>query len=271
MCAVLLKQKNGYFYLESELFCRYGIRHFFSTIRQEGKENPVNFGFHYGEPREEILSNYDLAGTLVGVEKERMVKSVQIHEAEIHTVTEQDCGKGIVRDTDITNADGLLCGKAEIPLVIFSADCTPILLADKKHRAVCAVHAGWRGTAKEIAKHAVVAMQREFDVQPQDILCAVGPCISKCCFEVSEEVTEAFAKLFPIAAFTTKKETGKYHVDLKAINREILLRAGIPEENIEVSEHCTYCDEELFYSYRRQGQAAGRMAAFIVKPSERES
>ncbi len=263
MCAVLLKQHNGYYYLESELFREYGINHFFSTVKHDSLNHPVNFGFHYGETREQILSHYRLAGEILREPVERMVKSTQIHEAVVRRVTEEDCGKGIVKETDIENADGLICDIAHLPLVIFSADCTPILLADKEKRVVCGVHAGWRGTVQQIARNAVLAMHRQYGVPLEHIICAIGPCISKCCFEVSREVVEAFDTLFPMQDFILPKEEGKYHIDLKQVNREILQRAGVPQQNIEISEHCTFCDEELFYSYRRQGKAAGRMAAFI--------
>ena len=265
MCAVLLKQREGYHYLQSELLNRYGIRHFFSTIRHDRLKNPVNFGFHYGETREEILSHYRMAGEILNEPVERMVKSTQIHEAVVREVKEADCGKGILRETDIENADGLICGINHIPLVIFSADCTPVLLADKENRAVCAVHAGWRGTVQKIVKNGVEKMHREYGIPKGDILCAIGPCISKCCFEVSAEVEEAFEERFPMEAFAVEKEKGKYHIDLKGVNREILLREGIPAENIDVSDACTFCEKDLFYSYRRQGKAAGRMAAFIVR------
>ena len=265
MCAVLLKQKNGYYYLQSELFNRYGIRHFFSTIKHDRLERPVNFGFHYGENREEILSHYRMAGEILGEPVERMVKTTQIHEAVVREVQETDCGKGILRESDIENADGFICGRRHIPLVIFSADCTPVLLADKKNRAVCAVHAGWRGTVQNIVKNGVQKMHREYGIPKEDILCAIGPCISKCCFEVSAEVVEAFETLLPMEPFAADRGNGKYHIDLKGVNREILLQEGIAAENIDVSDACTFCGEELFYSYRRQGKAAGRMAAFIVR------
>ena len=265
MCAVLLRQKDGYHYLQSELLNQYGIRHFFSTIKHDGLERPVNFGFHYGETREEILSHYIFGGEILGEPVEGIVNSTQIHEAIVRDVEEADCGKGILRESDIENADGLICGENHIPLVIFSADCTPVLRADKKNRAVCAVHAGWRGTVQKIAKNAVEKMYREYGIPKEDILCAIGPCISKCCFEVSAEVAEEFEKLFPMESFAKKKENGKYHIDLKGVNREILLREGVPEKNMDVSNDCTFCREELFYSFRRQGKEAGRMAAFIVR------
>ena len=264
MCAVLLKQRDGYYYLQSELLSQYHIRHFFSTIKHDRLLHPVNFGFHYGEPREEILSHYAMAGEILGEPVERMVKSTQIHQAVVRDVEETDCGKGILRETDIENADGLLCVRKHIPLVIFSADCTPVLLADKKNRAVCAVHAGWRGTVQQIVKNAADKMCREHGIAKQDLLCAIGPCISKCCFEVSEDVKEEFETLYSMEPFAEKQSNGKYHIDLNGVNREILLREGIPQENIEISDACTFCEEELFYSYRRQGKAAGRMAAFIV-------
>ncbi len=265
MCAVLLKQQNGYHYLESELLRAYGINHFFSTVKHEKLEHPVNFGFHYGEPREQILSHYRIAEEVLSEPVERMVKSTQIHEAVVRPVTEADCGKGILRETDIENADGLICNIPHLPLVIFSADCTPVLLADKEKNVVCAVHAGWRGTVQQIAGNAVRQMNRQYGVPMENILCAIGPCISKCCFEVSREVVDAFETLFPMEPFLLKKENGRYHIDLKQVNREILCRAGVPQQNIDISDHCTFCDEELFYSYRRQGNAAGRMAAFISR------
>ena len=150
------------------------------------------------------------------------------------------------------------------PLCIFSADCVPILFADKNKTVISAVHSGWRGTAKEIAKRAINIMTEEYGIKKDDILCAIGPCISECCFEVSKEVIDAVSHISNSHLCYYRKENSKYQLDLKELNKHILLNFGIKEDNIDICELCTVCEENLFYSYRREGQKAGRNAAFIT-------
>ena len=180
-------------------------------------------------------------------------------------VEECHIGMGVTKKTMTDNADGLITDVEKIPLCIFTADCVPVLIADKKGTVVSAVHSGWRGTVMEITVNSINVMTEKYGIKKEDIICAIGPCISKCCFEVSKEVIDEVLKIKGAESTFYTKENEKYMLDLKELNKLIILNAGIPEENIDVSDMCTKCEEDLFFSYRRQGEKAGRNASFIMK------
>ena len=144
------------------------------------------------------------------------------------------------------------------PLVIFTADCIPVLLSDKEGRAVGAVHAGWRGTVMKIPNKAAELMIKTYDISPENIFAAIGPGIGKCCFEVGEEVAKEFN-----SSFVKKGTDGKFFVDLWAANFAALCEAGISPENISVAGICTKCNCGDFYSYRKMGDKTGRLGALI--------
>ena len=139
---------------------------------------------------------------------------------------------------------------------IRTADCVPILIADPRARVVGAIHAGWRGTVAEIARLTVETMMSEYGSDPVNLLAAIGPCISECCFEVGPEVGQQFQPAFP-----ERTEFGR--VDLAEANRRQLLRAGLGETHIDSSGLCTACCESEFHSWRRDKDLSGRMVAAI--------
>ena len=255
---------NGFYYFTSELLNLYGIKHLFSTIK-DTERCEVSFSDNGGYPQAEVLKSFEKVSDFFKVSVSDIVKSKQIHEANVLDVDKTYCGMGVTRESIITNADGLITDEQRVPLCIFSADCVPVLIADKKNKVVCAVHSGWRGTAKTISVNALDKMINEYKVPKEDIVCAIGPAIGKCCFEVSADVIEALSHIENSEKYSYSKENGKYMLDLKGVNKQILLNYGIKEENIDVSDICTKCEEEYFYSYRRQGEKAGRNAAFIMK------
>lgn len=139
---------------------------------------------------------------------------------------------------------------------IRTADCFPILLADPVHRAVAAVHAGWRGTAAEIATGTLRRMRDEYGTQPADVFAAIGPGIGACCYRVGEEVARRFGK------------NSAGHLDLAQENQRQLIRVGVPHAHIDLIGACTFCDAARFHSFRREGERAGRMISFISIPKE---
>lgn len=174
----------------------------------------------------------------------------QVHSATVVVnqgrPARRDCG-----DALIENQPGLAIG-------VKTADCVPILLADPVQRVVAAVHAGWRGTAAAIAATAIRRMASEYGSKPEDIQAAIGPSIGACCFEVGPEVARQFGVLAP----------GRVHLDLRAINAGQLEAAGVDRAHIAISEECTRCLPEKFHSFRRDGEAAGRMISWIrIKPA----
>jgi len=146
--------------------------------------------------------------------------------------------------------DALLENRPGAAVAIKTADCIPILLADPRNRAVAAVHAGWRGTVAEIARHAVEAMHRQLGTRPEDLHAAIGPGIGKCCYEVGPEVARHFG------------ESGRAHIDLTGANRHQLRQAGVAAARIYSADLCTMCRSAEFHSYRRDRDAAGRMYSF---------
>ena len=187
--------------------------------------------------------------------------------------------------------DALVTAERGVLLTVRTADCLPVLLADRRLRVIAAIHAGWRGTLARIVEKTVGEMRRLFNSRPQDVVAALGPSIGSCCYEVGEEVVDAFHGQFadadrffrqPAAGperdasalrytmlFHTQappghgRERARLHLDLAAAARAQLLAAGLKPAAIDASPHCTACRAELFFSYRRQGLRAGRMVTAI--------
>jgi YfiH family protein len=171
----------------------------------------------------------------------------QIHSASC-IAADGRCGILGEGDALLENAPGAV-------IAVKTADCIPILLADERRRAVAAVHAGWRGTAAQIAIGAIQAMRERFGTEPADLHAAIGPGIGKCCYEVGPEVSAQFGG------------QGSIRLDLPAINRAQLIEAGVTAERIYASNLCTMCHVEEFESFRRDGAAAGRLYSFVgIRP-----
>lgn len=172
-----------------------------------------------------------------------------------------------LRGTAPPRADGVLAlagDGRELAPAVRVADCVPLLLADRQGRAVAAVHAGWRGTARGIARSAVESLEA-LGIPPSDLLAALGPAIGPCCYEVSEEVADevAAACARPSAELARPGARGRPLLDLREANRLQLLEAGLPETAIDSAPHCTACEPGLFFSYRRDGAGTGRLMACI--------
>ncbi len=175
--------------------------------------------------------------------------------------------RGSAREPVTPEADIIISNDPDIAIVVRVADCTPILLADRRLGVVGAVHAGWRGTSRRAAAIAVAAMQRELGSAPADLIAAIGPCLGVCCGEVGEDVVEAFREAGSddreIARWFSMGPGGRRHVNLVRANRDQLERAGLEPANIYAADLCTRSHPEVFHSYRAAGPGAGRMAAVI--------
>lgn len=187
---------------------------------------------------------YGFGTRLSPFKQNEMASLTQIHSTQaLRAVGLGNAGEG---DALITNMSG-------VPISIRTADCLPILLADPEHFAIGAVHAGWRGTAGEIVCRTLDTMRSEFGTAPERLVAAIGPGIGLCCYEVGKEVAQRFG-------FTQAT-----HLDLAAINRGQLVSAGVPASQIDTLGRCTKCESDLFHSYRRDGERAGRMISYIVR------
>jgi polyphenol oxidase len=173
---------------------------------------------------------------------ERLATLQQVHSAE--------CVAGAGRGGALGTGDALLENTPGAVVAVKTADCVPVLLVDPAHRAVAAVHAGWRGTVAGIVQRAVAAMGAQFGSGAGDLSAAIGPAIGKCCYEVGAEVAAQFGM------------DGRAHIDLAETVRRQLEAAGVDGQRIYVAGLCTKCRAEEFHSFRRDGTAAGRLYSF---------
>ncbi len=227
----------------------------------EGIFASMNIALHRGDSDEAVRKNYEILARELGFELENTVLTRQTHSDIVRAVTRADARW--IDSRDYPECDALITAERGTALVIFTADCTPILFHDPVSGAVGAAHAGWRGTAADIAGKTVRRMCGELGCRAEDIRAAIGPNIGACCFETDGDVPAAILAEFGRDAerFITEKGT-KYRVDLKGVNALALRRAGI--EDIEIGEYCTVCRPDLFWSHRRCGAARGSQGAVIV-------
>lgn len=244
------------------------IPHAFTTRLggvSEGIFASLNIALHRGDLEENVERNYEILADALGFDLESLVLTRQTHSDIVRVVTKNDA-RGIDH-RNYPECDALITNDAGCALAVFTADCTPILLFDQVTGAVGAVHAGWRGTAADIAGKAVRAMVAEFGCHPENIRAAIGPNIGYCCFETDRDVPEAIIQAFGNEAKQfIRKEGEKYRVDLKAVNALALRHAGV--ENIEISDECTMCRPDRFWSHRITGAARGSQGAVIVCKGE---
>ncbi len=257
---------NSVTYLAAEGFGA-GVRHGFSTRLggvSEGMWASLNLGVSRGDDPDHVRENYRRFFAAIGVEGGRLAMTNQIHGGAVRTVTTADL-KADPYDKVTYEADGLMTDLPGVALVIYSADCIPILFYDPERRVIAAVHAGWRGTAAGIATAAVTRMKDVYGCRPENILAAIGPGIGPDCFETHEDVPNAMTAALSTAVLQhiKIKENGKFSVDLKGVNAMRLEQAGLDPAHIAVSQVCTACDQERFWSHRRQGTSRGSMAAAI--------
>ena len=233
----------------------------FSTTRTGGFSKNhfagFNLGYTVGDEPKNVTQNFNLLASVLEIEKKQLVSPKQTHSKNIGIVTSSG---DIFPDTDalITNIPGIC-------LFIRTADCVPILLYDPVQKAVAAIHSGWRSTLQEISKHTIELMQREFGTNPANLIAGIGPSIGPDVYEVGPEVVEQFKNHFAFDNYITPvKNSDKGLLNLWEINHQILINSGIPDEQIEIAEMCTYSSPELFYSARRDGIISGRMATGIM-------
>lgn len=245
------------------------VRHGFSTKLggvSEGELAAMNFGVSRGDEPARVLENFRRMGQALGVKPERMVLSFQTHTINIRRVTEEDAGKGVVRERGYTDVDGLITDVPGLCLVTLYADCVPLYFLDPVNKAIGLSHSGWKGTVARMGRRTVEEMEKAFGSKPQDLLVCIGPSICKDCYEVGPEVAEAFQKAFApeqAACVLQEKDNGKYQLDLWEANRQILLEAGILPEHLAVTDICTMCNSQWLFSHRATGGRRGNLGAFL--------
>lgn len=260
--------ENGVVYTTSGLFARAGgVVHGFSTRLggiSAGHLASMNLGTTRGDNPEAVRENYRRFFAAVGADLSRIVMSKQVHGDCIRTATTADIKKDLY-DPEGYETDGLVTDLPGTALVIFSADCIPVLLYDPVRRVIGAAHAGWRGTAAGIAAKTAQAMMDRYGCQVKDLLAAIGPGISKCCFETHADVANAMMDALGMHAlpYLTTLPAGKFRVDLKGLNARWLMNLGVPEEQIDQSEECTACLPDKYWSHRVTGERRGSQIAVL--------
>lgn len=260
--------KEGLVYLTIPSFEKTGmVKHCFTTRLggvSRGDYDSLNTSYLKEDPFENVRKNLERVCGAIDIDYRRLVFSDQTHEDNIRVVTEKDTGKGISVPNDIMNTDGLMTNIPGIPLITFYADCVPLFFLDTKNRAVAVIHSGWKGTVLKIGAKTVKLMGEVYGTKPEDCLAGIGPSIGPECFEVGPEVAEIFKDSFEDwPQIIEPHHEGKSRINLWETNRLILREAGIPEENITVSGLCTVCNEEMFFSYRRDKGRNGSLSAII--------
>ena len=227
----------------------------------QGSLASLNIGMGRGDDPQNVVENYRILGNILDFDPKKLVLTHQIHTDTVRVVTKAD-HQGFDHH-QYPPCDGLVTRDPGTALVIFTADCTPVLLHDPVTGAVGACHAGWRGTALDIAGKTVRAMAVHFGCDPQNIRAAIGPNLGPCCFETDADVPQAMVQTYGDAAKAHIRAVGeKYYVNLKAINALSLQQAGV--RHIEISTACTKCDPDTYWSHRVHGPSRGSQGAIIV-------
>ena len=300
--------RGGLAWIEHPLIRRYSwMVHAFSARPGGVSRGPtagLNLGFTKSEPHVRVQENRRLFFQKLGAEHFTLASLRQVHSTNVYQVLRATpgkleyrfCGNRMPEQLGETppTGDALLTDEAGILLSVRTADCLPVLLVDPKRRAVAAVHSGWRGALARIVEKAVGEMRRVYGSEPRNVLAVLGPSIRACCYEVGEEVVEAFQGRFANAdrffrkvpqtaasqrerdplSFLNIQPPGhdsacspSIHLDLAAVARDQLLAAGLRPRKVAAVEFCTACRTDLFYSHRKEGSLTGRMMAVIgIRP-----
>ena len=244
------------------------VRHGFSTRLggvSDGIYDSMNLSFTRGDDESRVRENFARFCAAVGVDHRNAVVSAQEHHTVVYNATAADCGRGVMRERGYTDIDGLLTDEPNVVLFTQYADCVPLFFADPVQRVVGTAHAGWRGTAARMGAVMVERMVSDYGCRREDILAAVGPSIGPCCFEVDEPVRLAFAESISFAADCTHElGNGKSYIDLWEINRRTLAESGVLPERIVVTDLCTRCGPDVFWSHRATGGRRGSLAGCIA-------
>lgn len=215
----------------------------------------------YGE-REDLKSEFENNKLLVakgfGIDVRNLIIPVQTHSDNVEFIERNQ--NGFLEKSEFPNCDGLITNERKIAIGLNFADCVPLIFYDKKNQVIASSHAGWRGTVAKIGVKTVEKMVAKYGSNPKDIVALIGPAISKCCFEVGEDVKQKL--LASVKQCERSLVCDNMNMDLKLINELQLRSCGV--ENIDVSGYCTSCNTDLFYSYRKENAHTARHSAVII-------
>ena len=280
-----LRENHGIPYYSCLAFEKFPwLRHGFSTRRGGAGGLPLNLNPAAGEDPRRVNENRLRLLYALGIENAALVCLNQAHSDRVCVVesaagfhetplsfrlfpsSEGGVGGKQKPGTENHEGDALITNTENAALAIKTADCFPVLIVDPVHRAVGAVHSGWRGTLSRVLPGAIEEMRRRFQSDPARLLFALGPAIRECCFETGEDVARLFTEAYPekSTARPHPAAPGKYLVNLASVLKTQLTQSGVPPENQYDTGMCTCCNTREFFSWRAEGAAAGRMMAVIA-------
>jgi YfiH family protein len=257
-------------WLFENLLSHEDIGHFVST-RIGGHSKPpydsLNLSFNVGDDPKNVLKNRERLAEAIGVPLTCLTTAKQIHDGHVKVVSEALRGKGSVDYQGAINAtDAMVTNVPNICLMILLADCVPLLFHDPTKGVIGVAHAGWKGTLQLVTRATVQALREHYGCSSHDIFVGIGPSVGPCCYEIGQEIISQVEQVFGARQefLTNRSADGRGYLDLWTANREQLLHAGIPEENIEMAKICTCHHPDLFFSYRHEKGKTGRFGAGIV-------
>ncbi len=272
------------------------VKHGFTTRLggvSEGIFSTLNLGFARGDDPEAVRENFRRAAEALDVDLGQIVCSHQTHTTNVRIVTEADAGKGVTKEREYRDVDGLVTDVPGLVLAAFFADCVPLYFVDPARRAIGLSHSGWKGTVARMGAHTLEVMAEAYGTRPADVICAIGPSICRDCYEVSGDVAEKFAREFAgheseilrarsgrdtegssaaevsrpahlsAEAIQQAGEEKKYLLDLWRANEIVLTEAGVAPEHLSVTDICTCCNPDLLFSHRASHGKRGNLGAFL--------
>ncbi|GAB3067889.1 peptidoglycan editing factor PgeF [Virgibacillus ainsalahensis] len=224
--------------------------------------NTLNCGLHVADQYDDVIANRQSLAQKLRIPLDRWVTGEQIHQTNVQIITSDDKGKGAAsHQSAIKGTDGLITNEAGVLCTAFFADCVPLFFFDPTTGYIGIAHAGWRGTVSRIAGKMVQELQA-LHVNMKELLVVIGPCITQQYYEVNDYVTRHITYR-EREKTVIEKEKNRYLLDLKQLNVEILLQSGVLRNNIDITNYCTYNDNSLFFSHRRDNGRSGRMLGFL--------
>ena len=232
----------------------------------EGIFESLNLSFTRGDDPDAVRENYRRVASAFGKEVTDIVCSDQTHTTNMRRVDRSCGGYGVTKERPYTDVDGLVTNEPGLILATFYADCVPLYFVDPVHKAIGLSHSGWRGTVARMGKATLDKMKAEFGTNPADVYAAIGPSICQDCYEVSEDVADAFKEAFAghEEEILLDKGNGKYQLDLWNANEIVMLDAGIKKEHLAITNICTCCNDRLLFSHRASKGRRGNLGAFLM-------
>lgn len=246
-----------------------GLRAGISTRNGGVSELPfesLNLGLHVNDKQEMVIQNREIFAKQNNILIDNWICPEQIHGNQIKKVSKADIGKGVYSLNDLVEkVDGLYTLEKGITLTAGFADCVPLFFFAPNQKLIGIAHAGWKGTVGNIVKAMVNAWEQE-GVAPSEIHTVIGPSICHNCYIVDNVVIRKVDQALHQDSIRPYEEitSGQFLLDLKELNKQLMIQAGILLENIEITSYCTSCHNDIFFSHRKERGATGRMMAFIT-------